>query len=722
MEQQHRSDANKPDDSNSTRRLSRSVFLIPLVLSLVLSLSTVGIHPFWQDSGLYLTAVKETGVLYPPGFVLYEILCRAWTLLLFFVDFTLAVHLFSALCAALAAGIMALATRDMLRSRGAIFKVSSEEPGTRAELCGILAGVLMAGGFTFWSTAIYAKGYSFYYLVLTVLLWRMIRADESRRPRDFTIVAVLIGLAWQAHPSSILIGGALVLFVGVHARFLGWKGILGRTAVAAAFALGPSLLVLPVLMARDPWVSFGQVRNLRELLQYATGTRYVGMHGAFGFDSTRGASFGRYMWEDLLGVGMLLTAAGLVALARRNRRLLAGLLAWVVPYSLITILFKTEVQHDCWLVAARLPLSLALGVGACSLAIRAGARAPVWIAAAGVAATSWAAWANVPDVSQRNYLLAEIYGRTLIESVDRDAIVILSGDDSNGLASYLQRVRGERPDVTLITSSFLNSKATTGSDWYEAGLLKRSPFLTPPDYEELRRRFPDVEVKHVATAAFINANAGGPRAIFCEFLVTPGLVRPDMMLAPAGVHFKVVPRASKLPVDLRYWKFPIEPEQVRPLYRRAHGQDSFTSSAGMTVTPAVYERRLAAMLLRARFHLALALTEQGQFAPAARLCQSIIDYDDEEFEKNPEIIHLLGISYYAAGQPEKAVPALRRSSEISIRKENRATAIFYLGDIARKSGDEAAARRYFEQALGIPGLDPAYVREMELQHKLRNGR
>ena len=49
-------------------------------LSLILSLCTVGSKPHWQDSGIYLVAVKEFSVLYPPGFVLYLSLCKAWTL------------------------------------------------------------------------------------------------------------------------------------------------------------------------------------------------------------------------------------------------------------------------------------------------------------------------------------------------------------------------------------------------------------------------------------------------------------------------------------------------------------------------------------------------------------------------------------------------------------------------------------------------------------------
>ena len=73
---------------------------IPFLFSLSLSLATVGSHPYWQDSGLYLMGVKELGLLYPPGFGLYLVLCKLWTVLLFFLDFTLAVHLFSSLCAA----------------------------------------------------------------------------------------------------------------------------------------------------------------------------------------------------------------------------------------------------------------------------------------------------------------------------------------------------------------------------------------------------------------------------------------------------------------------------------------------------------------------------------------------------------------------------------------------------------------------------------------------
>src|SRR5258706_13472127 len=128
---------------------------LPFLLSAVLSLSTVGTHVYWQDSGFFLTAVHDLGVLYPHGFVVYQLLCKCWTTLLFFVDFTLAVHLFSSLCAASAAAVLALAARDFL------VKKDGEIPAA-------LAGCVAAAGYTFWFSGIYAKVYALLYLVLAL--------------------------------------------------------------------------------------------------------------------------------------------------------------------------------------------------------------------------------------------------------------------------------------------------------------------------------------------------------------------------------------------------------------------------------------------------------------------------------------------------------------------------------------------------------------------------
>ena len=685
---------------------------LPFAFSLGLSLATVGSHAFWQDSGLYLTAVKELGVLYPPGFGVYLVLCRLWTLALGFLDFTLAVHLFSSFCAALAAGAVAVAVRDLLRSRGPHFRVLEADPGDLAGICGIVSGVLLACGFTFWTAAIYAKGYALYYLILALLIGRMIRADESGRPRDFTWVAALIGLAWQAHPSAALTGAALAAFVAVHARTLGARGIAARILVAAGFALGPSAIILPILMARDPWLSMGHPGTPGAFFAYITGQRFIGMNGAFGIDGTRAASFGLFLWEEMLGVGLILVTVGLVTIAMRNRSLLAGILLWMLPYALVTILFKPEGQHDHWFVASWLPLSLALGVGACRIGMMAGPRGAAVVAAAGLLGAAWATSVNYSSVTQRRYDLAELYGRTLLEGVDPSAILILYGDDANALSEYLQRVRGMRPDVTLVTASFLCNRATGGTDWYDDALLRRHAFLVRPDYDATGRRFPDADLAEVATAAFLNANAGGGRPVFTDRAVPTSMLRPDLMLLPAGALWKAVPRAAAPPLDPRYWVFPIEPEQVRLRIRRERGQSVLRTATDIIVKPASYEQRLIALLLQARLNLARALAERQQFAAALKLFESVRVLDPES-GATPMVVHFSGLCLHALGQDERAVPLLRRSAEAGGRPEWRATALFTLGQIARKRGDEAGARRLLQDALAVPGLGEAFRAELE---------
>jgi hypothetical protein len=421
---------------------------IPCVLSLLLSFSTAGPHCYWQDSGFFLVAVKELGVLYPPGFALYVLLCKAWTLALWFVDFTYAVHLFSAFCAAGAAGTLAVAARDLLRTKGPIFRTIQED-GPSAAWVGGSIGCLAAGGYTFWAAAILAKVYAFYYLLLALLIWRMIRADEDRSPRDFTIVAVLIGLAWQAHPSATSAGLALILFVAFHRSAVGGKGIAWRAALAAVCAVGPILLLPFFRYGGGSALEFGDPGTWSGFWDYVFGSRFTTNAANFGLEGSRVASVGRYFWEELLGIGVPLVGAGLFRLWKLNRRLLIGLLAWVVPVIVITVLFKLEGQHDFWMVAAWIPLWLVAAVGMSMVGQRRAAAA-----ALALAGWIWAVSVNWSDLDQRNYTLAETLGNLYLDAFPNSrsggGSLTLESDDAYSTTLYLQRIRDRRHDVELI--------------------------------------------------------------------------------------------------------------------------------------------------------------------------------------------------------------------------------------------------------------------------------
>ena len=634
---------------------------IPFALSLTLSFCTVGSTVSWQDSGYFLAAVRELGVPHPPGFVLYLISCKAWTLLLGFLDFTLAVHLFSSFCAAAAAGTIALAARDLLR----VLR-SENDPAA------VAAGCLAAAGATFWSSALLAKSYALFTLILSVLIWRMIRAHESGKGRDFTIVAALIGLAWAAHPSAASLGLAFVLFVVAHRKTVGAKGIAWRIGVAAACAIGPSLL-LPVLALREPATKFGDPTSLGEWIRYVRGGRFTDLPGVFGFEGWRGANAAKYLWEDFLAVGLVLALAGLSRLAVVHRKLLLMIAAWMIPSALVATLFRIEGQQDFWLVAAWLPLHLAVAVGFTALPARFVRTSTAALAVAGLA---WAIAANGRAVSMRGDDLAEKYGRFHLEPLDPDSILVLESDDALATVRYLQVVKGVRPDVLVIDAPRM------ASDWYGTNLRKRG----------------------LAADSWPLAATEPTRPVYYE-VAPPGATK----LAPVGPLMRMAP--SGAPNEPRSLPFPVTPEQARARMGRERGIRLRRLPDRLIVEPEAYEYRWVSLFVRAQ-------SRQGQAAFARKDWRGAAEAFESARAADPEhpvvdVIHLLGVCYYLLNDFGRAEPLLKQSLRLGPTARQEIRACSYLANLCRAQGRTAEAIRWQQQAMGVVGADPELRREFE---------
>lgn len=635
---------------------------VPFVLSIALSACTVGRTVGWQDSGFFLAGVKELGVLYPPGFVLYLILCRAWTLALGFLDFTLAVHLFSSACVAGTAALLALASRDLIRDR---------LPEAPSEIPAIVAGCLAASGFTLWSAALLAKGYALFFLVLSALIWRMLR-------RDFTGTAILIGLAWAAHPSAASLGLAFVLFVVANRSAIGAKGIAWRSGVAAACAIGPSLL-LPVLALRDPGIMFGKPTSVAEWLGYLTGGRFVGLPGVFGLDSWRVLHALRDFWEEFLVVGIAAAIVGMSRLAVLDRKLLLGMLAWSLPSALVAVLFRIEGQLDFWLVASWLPLYPAIAVGVASIPLKAARLAG---AAAGVAGVAWAVAANAASVSMRGDTLAEQFGRFHLEKLEKDAILLLESDDALATTRYLQLVKGERTDVLVVDAGRL------GSAWYV-------------DY--LRRRDPRLKAGSGARG-FAEANVSLQRPVYFE------AAPPDLgSLSPRGPLMRLAAEGD--PNEPQAWEFPVSVEQARAKAGRQRGIRLQMQPNDLIVEPEPYTRRWIAAYARAQAQQGYARFRKGDYRGAADLLESANGVEPDR--PSLEVLHLLGVCRFLLNEYDRAEPLLKGALRLGPTSRQAVRACTYLSTICRKQGRMQEALRWQEQAMSVVGSDPDLRREFD---------
>jgi len=633
---------------------------VPFALSLILSGVTIGDSVGWQDSGFFLAGVKELGVLYPHGFVLYLLLCKAWTLLLGFVDFTLAVHLFSSVCAAGAAAAIALASRDFLRRLGV----------AAGDLPALVTGCLAAGGYTFWSAALLAKGYALLYLILALLMGRMIRADETGKGRDFTIAAALIGLAWAAHPSATTLGAAFILFVAAHRRALGAKGIAWRVGVAAACALGPSLL-LPLLARRDPATMFGDPSSVGDWVYYLLGGQFTQRDRTFGLEGWRVGRAFLYLWEDFLGVGFVAALAGLSRLAIGQRRFLLGIAAWVLPSAVVATLFRIEGQQDLWLVSAWMPLHLAAALGLASIPPK---FARIGAASLGILGVAWSVAANGRDLSMRGYALAEQFGRYHLEKLEPDSILLLDFDDTLATTRYLQVVKGVRRDVLVVDAGRLKY------DWYGAHLRKLDPRLKPG--KDAR--------------SFAEANGSSQRAVYFE--EAPA----DLpALAPAGPLMKLAAN------EAASWEFPVDLGRLRP------GRSRGIRMRGAAVEPEPYEQRWVTVAVRAHDRQARFAFRQGNYRRAADFFEAARVADPSR--PDPELIHLSGVCFYLLNEYDRAEPILKQSLRLGGTPRQSVRTLTYLATICQKQGRRQEALRYQEQAMTVVGADPELRREFEQQ-------
>lgn len=690
--------------------------LVPFVFSLTLSIFTMGSTVYWQDSGFFLTAVKERAALYPPGFVLYLLLAKLWTSLFFFVDFVVAVHLFSATCAAGAAAALSAAARDLLRSRGRLFRCLDEDPGDLAGWVGAAVGCLAASGFTFWTAAIYAKGYAFFYLVLALLLWRMIRADETAARRDFAAVAALIGLAWQAHPSATNVALAFAVFLLVHARTLGWKGLAGGAALAAACAAGPTLL-LPIFSSGEALGAFGDPRGASDLLEYFTGRRFLTRPGAFGWEPARLESSARYFWEEFLGVGTALGAAGLFEWARRNRRLLGWFLAWTIPATEVTILFVVEGQHDHWLLGAWMPLYLAAAAGLFALARAARAEARWVVAGVAAAGVAWAVAANAGDVSQRGYRMAETFARVHLDRLEPSSLLLVDSDDAAATGLYLQVVRGERPDVLLVRMGHLEKGREGRPSWYDGRLLRRRPDLRAPDYEAMRRRVGPEVGKGASAMALVQANAA-VRPVYLTFLLPVEAHLPGYVLVPAGALWKVV-RAGEEKIDPRDWDFPVRISEVLSGARRERAQRDAEVDHQPRLLPEPYERRLASLLERAWTSLAGWHARKGTWKECEAACRVLLEDDPRGAGANAELLSLYAAARLGQGDLSQAEAYAADALVQDSGPRPRARAFLTLARVRRAQGRGDEARDYDRQAGGLLSGNAALKAELRALEDLK---
>lgn len=464
-------------DATRGRYAPLAVFAAASLPALAAYLATLAPGLAAGDSGELVTAAWTFGVAHPPGYPLYVLAGGAWAHVLAIGNVAWRLNLFSALAAAAACGVLALAVAR----------------ASRAPAAGVLAAWAYAFAAPVWKTAVVAEVFAPNALLASLALLALADADDAGAPasraRSRLLALVFLGvLALSLHHTLLLLALPATLAVLPRA----WREAAGhRVALVRDAALVELAALVPLAwphlasFRRDGLV-WGDARSWRgfcELLLRADygSTRLdpaqAGMHA----DTSHVWLWLRALPHDVGVPVLLLALAGAVVVARTRRTLAIVLAAFLA----LQALFFTRVGFPsdvAWLagvverfyVLPALVLALLAGLGAAALlgALPARTRLASGVALAlAIGALGAAGHARV--ASQRGNTLPEVIGRGVLASLPERAVLFSQGDLVHNALAYLQQVEHERPDVTVLDQELMTYA------WYVRQVQSRDPHLLP---------------------------------------------------------------------------------------------------------------------------------------------------------------------------------------------------------------------------------------------------
>jgi hypothetical protein len=322
-------------------------------------------------------------------------------------------------------------------------------------------------------------------LPIVAALWCAPVFETSTRVEVYALatLAALAALALAAHGRALLAGVALGLTACANPVFAITAALgvavmsfakeplraLPRTFVGGLVGLAP-YAYLPFAardVSRFVWGEPSSARAFFAVLRASDFAANVSVR------SEHVATSAQALTDMLVPAGAAVLVAALGwALAWRASRTLALAGPTVALAQAATLLANAAFAYNPDLHGYLMPTTLVAGVGLAAAVSRArerGAKA-VWLCALLPLA---ALVTDLPWIGARldGAHAARTMARELMTEAPRDAVVLLESDHLVFTSLYLQEVEGERPDLVLVNTGFVNSS------WYWRHLARRHPGL-----------------------------------------------------------------------------------------------------------------------------------------------------------------------------------------------------------------------------------------------------
>ena len=326
-----------------------SVFFISLITYIRTLCPTV----YVGDSGELIAACATLGIPHPPGFPLYVILGKMFISILRFSNIAYRMNLFSALCAAIASGILGVLLRRIF-SVGAVIS--------------ILFGLSFAFSSTHWSVATVAVTYPLSSLLCAAGIFALLLWSENREEKYLCAFFLIVGLDAAVHTLSTVLFLAGLIFISLNLK---WDAQELKKIFKPALFMLPGLclyLLIPLRAAMKPALNWSDPSTLPRLVRFLTRGEY--WEHAYVRDSTDFfeviAHYLKIIPSEFSFIGLILLLFGAFYLAKKNWKQLCLFLSLFVINIFAMVLHGSRSDIFYWpryMLTGFIGLSLIIGAG-----------------------------------------------------------------------------------------------------------------------------------------------------------------------------------------------------------------------------------------------------------------------------------------------------------------------------------------------------------------------
>jgi hypothetical protein len=434
----------------------------------------------WQhdgaDSGDLAAAVAVGGVPHPSGYPTYLLLGDLFNKLPLGGDVAYRLNVMSATCAAVAVGILSLATTLTLMGLSPAVEATTLAGNRGApsfgfvEVSAATAALTFAFSAPFWSQAVITEVYTLNALFAALLLWLALAARAGSR-RHLSWLGLATGLALGNHLSIVFVLPFIAALIWPTYRRQS-PGL--RVGLLLLVLAGLSTYaLLPWRAAAQPPVNWGGAQRWEGFCWLVSGQAYRGY--VLGLPRTYAASRSLALLQIVVRAfvwwGVPVALWGWQLMVRHDRLLALGSLLTVGLISIYAVGYNTADSY-LYLLPALMLISLWLARGLLDFLSLTRAylrrRQVGWVL---LLLPIFSIVLNFSAVSLRHDRTALDFAERALREAPPSALILVDDDRHTFALWYARYALDQRPDVNIVNTNLLVY------DWYQASLSKSHPDL-----------------------------------------------------------------------------------------------------------------------------------------------------------------------------------------------------------------------------------------------------